>query len=155
MFSFYKRSDVCVLSYEPNRTARYAAMILAPVAIVGGSSLDWGSGSRWAILGGAVAVAGTVAFWVLWDAPTETRFDLAGAILTVSSERPFFGPPRSAPFAARPTIEVRESVGESADSWAVFLRLPGGERVLLGRELQGRNSRIRDWIAEIRQTTGL
>jgi hypothetical protein len=156
MFSFRKTRQIWTLTYRVSPYKR-VLMVAVALAVVVAGMIEYAAKlhGALAVIVAIVAPLGFAAYWQFSDASTIAVFDLESRTLKVHSSRPFFGPPRVIPFADIAALKVDAEYGESADSWSAVLSLSSGTRIRLGSELQGKNSRLREWIDEIRTAANL
>jgi hypothetical protein len=156
MFSLIRSGDTMTLRYQVSPLRRIF-LIAAGIAGMGAGAFATADSARTgvAILIPALLCIALMAYWLISDANTTTVFDLARRRLSVHRERPWFGPPRSFVFDEAAALGAINRSGETTDSWEARLDLRDGSRFLLGSESEGRNERIRDYLAEIRHATGI
>jgi hypothetical protein len=159
MFRLSKTADIWTLSYEVS-PIRNAMSIAAGVAGLGVGAFQACIGSRssanWiSIVLPSIFCVGVIAYWTMSDAATVVVFDLVGKQIRVESKRPCFGPARSFEFSEVAAIRAVIRSGDSSDSWEARIELRAGETIRLGRQVEGRDHRIRKYLDEICQATGI
>jgi hypothetical protein len=159
LFFLAKTDDIWTLHYEVSGLRR----ILLFGAGLGGLGIGMfqvveahpsGRSVLVAIAAGALCLA-LMGYWTLSDAATTAAFDLMQRRIEVRSERPWFGPPRVCAFSEVAGLYAVSRSGETVDSWEAILELADGTRIRLGREAEGGDERIRQYIEEIRRVTGI
>ena len=159
MFSLRKTGDIWTLSYEvsPLRRLLLIGAGIAGLGVAMFQSINAGGfdHSTFAIFVGVLLCLAVMAYWVASDAASTVVFDLAQRNVRVHCERPGFGAVRSYAFSDVAALRALNRSGETVDSWEAWLELRGGSRIRLGRESEDRNERVRSYLADIRDVTGI
>lgn len=156
--SLTRTNDVLTLHYEvgPLRRALAIAAGLAGLGVGVVQSLQDDPRMSPVVVFPAIIVAVVLlGYWLLADSTTTASFDLGRRCVTVTSERPWFGAPRTCAFSDVASLSAVNRSGESVDYWEAILELTSGSRISLGSEVEGANERIRTYLDDIRAATGI
>src|SRR5215472_804170 len=156
VFSLTKTGDIWTLHYEvgPLRRVLLIGAGLAGLGVGIVQSLqDNRAVQPTAVFGGVLLCLALMGYWTLSDAATTATFDLKQRVVRVRSERPWFGEPRTCALMDVAALYAVNRSGESVDSWEAVIEFRDGVRIKLGREAEGRNERVRQYLEEIRKAT--
>jgi hypothetical protein len=154
VFALRKSDDIWTLHYEIGWSRQLFA-IGAGIAALGVTIIQSSDRGAIHLAISAVVFFALIGYWVGSEAPTTATFDLKRRRIEVYSRRPWFGRPRTMEFADVLALYAVKRTGETVDAWEANIELRNGTRLRLGSEAAGRSERVRQYLEEIRNVTGI